>query len=80
MHHMWGRTAESLTGNTGGNDDDVGILQGGLGPIIGRKEASYLRLGGDVRKVGSNTRGVDDIVERELVDKRGQLEEKRKGL
>ena len=36
--------------------------------------------GRDVGKIGGNTRGVDDIVEGELINVGGQLQEKREGL
>lgn len=42
-------------------------------------EATYSG-GGDVREVGSNTRGVDNIVEGQLIDMRAGLEEKRQWL
>jgi hypothetical protein len=34
------------------------------------------RVGGDVRQIGRDTGGVDDIVQGELVNQRGELEEK----
>lgn len=37
-------------------------------------------LGRDVRQVGSNTRGVDDIVERKLINERAELQEQRQRL
>lgn len=70
----------SLTGNTGRDDDNVGILEGGLGSVIGGEEAGGLGLGRDVGQVGRDSGGVDDIVERELVNERGELEEKGEGL
>jgi len=69
-----------LTGNAGGDDNDVSILESNLGTIIGRKKARDLGLGGDVGKVSSNTGGVDNIVESELINEGGELEEEREGL
>ena len=63
-----------LTGNASGDDDDVSASEGVLEAIVGGKEALDLGDGGDVRKVGGHTRGVDDIVEGELVDERASLE------
>lgn len=37
-------------------------------------------VGGDVRQVGGNTGGVDNIVEGELIDERGELQEQGQGL
>lgn len=64
-----------LTGNASGDDDDVSASEGLLETIVGGKEALDLGDGGDVRKVGGHTGGVDDIVEGELVDERASLEE-----
>lgn len=36
--------------------------------------------GGDVREIGSDTGGVDDIVESKLVNERACLQEERQGL
>lgn len=100
-----------LTGNTSGDDDDVGILEGGLGAVVGGEVAGgflmrqvsarfcgvrgvFMSLattsakpvlatyggGGDVREIGSDTGGVDDIVESELVNERRELEEEGQGL
>lgn len=80
MHVGPSRGPKSLTGNTGRDDDNVGILEGGLGSVIGGEEAGRLGLGRDVGQIGRDPRGVDDIVERELVNKRGELEEKGEGL
>lgn len=74
------RYVAQLTGNTGGNDNDVSILEGGLGTIVGGKEASDLGVGGDVRKIGSNTGSVDNIVEGELVNEGAKLKKKGEGL
>lgn len=64
-----------LTGNASGDDDDVSASEGLLETIVGGKETLNLGDGGDVRKVGGHTGGVDDIVEGELVDERASLEE-----
>ena len=85
----------SHTRNASGDDDNIGILEGVLGAVIGRKVArcllsiqSRLAKAGvqgaifvtygvrrDVRKVGSNTGGVDNIVESELVHQGAELEQ-----
>jgi hypothetical protein len=36
--------------------------------------------GGDVRKIGSDARGVDDIVKSKFVDERRELQQQRQGL
>lgn len=74
------RGPKSLTGNTGRDDDNVGILERSLGSVIGGEEAGRLGLGRDVGEIGRDSGSVDDIVERELVNKRGELEEKGEGL
>lgn len=43
-------------------------------------ELGAYRGGRDVRKVGSNARGVDNIVQSQLVDERAALEEEGQGL
>lgn len=87
------------TGNASGDDNDVGILEGRLGALVGgevagcflRRQLSVAnlicpgggrthRVGGDVREVGGNTGGVDNIVEGELIDERGELQEQGQGL
>lgn len=49
-----------------------------------RSDTSVLRCtyggGGDVRQVGRDTGGVDDIVEGELVDEGAELQQQREGL
>lgn len=50
-----------------------------LGPFAIGLYRTY-RLGRDVREIGSDTGGVDDIVERELVNERAVLEQERQGL
>jgi hypothetical protein len=65
-----------LARNAGGNDDDVGIFERLLVTIVRAEEALDLSIARDVGQVGSDTGRVDDIVERELVDERGELQEK----
>jgi hypothetical protein len=43
------------------------------------QSAAY-RVGRDVRQIGRDTGGVDDIVERELVNEGRELQEQREGL
>jgi hypothetical protein len=69
-----------LAGNAGRDDDDVGILEGGLCAVVGGEVAADFGLGGDVGKVGSNSRGVDNIVQSQLVDVGAGLEEERERL
>lgn len=69
-----------LTGDTGGDDDNVGVLERLSKATIGRKVASHDGGGVDVRKIGSNTDSVDDIVKSEVGDERRLLEEKRERL
>jgi hypothetical protein len=69
------RDGRRLTGNASGDDDNVSASKGLPHAVVGGKEALDLGDGGDVRKVGSHTGGVDDIVEGELVDERAGLEE-----
>jgi hypothetical protein len=69
-----------LAGNTSGDDDNVGTGKGLLGTVVGGEEALNGSGGVDVREVGSNTLGVDDIVERELSDRGVELEEERERL
>lgn len=63
------------TGNTGGDDNDVSAGESLLHAIILGEVASNLCGSGDVRDIGSNTGGVDNIVEGELRDERRGLEE-----
>ena len=73
---VWGyRDGWTLTGNAGGDDNNVGASEGLLEAIVGGKEALDLGDGGDVREVGGHAGSVDDIVEGELVDERASLEE-----
>lgn len=44
--HAW------LSGHTSRDDDDVTVLQGLLGAVVGREEAGDLRGRSDVRQVG----------------------------
>lgn len=63
------------TGDTGRDDNDVSARESLLHAIVLGKVASDLCGSGNVRDIGSNTRGVDNIVEGELRDERGGLEE-----
>jgi hypothetical protein len=69
------RDGRRLTGNAGGNDDNVSASEGLPHAIVGGEVALDLGDGGDVRKVGGHAGGVDDVVEGELVDERAGLEE-----
>jgi hypothetical protein len=69
-----------LSGDTGGDNDNVGAGQSVLETVILGEVASDLSLGGDVGEVSGNTGGVDDIVESKLGHVRREFEEKRKGL
>lgn len=51
-----------------------------LGCLLETGDAEAYRGGGDVRQVGSNSGGVDDIVESKLVNERTGLEEQRQRL
>lgn len=55
-----------LPWNTSGDYYNVSPSQGFLEAFIRGKEPPDFRLGVNVRKVSSNTRGVDDIKEAEL--------------
>lgn len=63
-----------LTGDAGGDDDDVGAGEGVLETVIFGEKAVDLGDGGDVGEVGGHAGGVDDIVEGEVVDVRAGLE------
>lgn len=63
------------TGNASGDDDDVGTGEGLLHAIVGGEETVDGGNRGDVGQVGGDTRRVDDIVQREVVDVGGGLEE-----
>ena len=91
-----------LTGNTGRDDDNVGIIESGLATLIfGKVAGDFIQStsvvsvsvtgifgcagyaysdGGDVGKIGSDARGVDDIVEGELINVGGELQKKRERL
>jgi hypothetical protein len=74
---MAGRTG--FAGNTGGNDDKVGVVEG-------RGEAGFALVGGDsdgsvaMPKVSSNALGVGDVVERELANEGLHVHEQREWL
>lgn len=59
-------THPGLPGDTSGNDNDVSTSKSLLETIVRREEACDLGRGGDVGKIGSDTRCVDDIIEAQL--------------
>ena len=59
-------THSGLPGDTSGDDNDVSTSESLLETVIGREVAHDLCGRGDVREIGSNSGGVDDIVERKL--------------
>ena len=63
------------TGNTSRDDNDVSTGQGLGETVISREETVNGGDGRDVREIGGDTGSVDDIVEREVVDKWAGLEE-----
>jgi hypothetical protein len=69
-----------LARNASGDDNDVRILEGGLGAIVGWQVSGDFRLRRDVGEIGCDAGGVDNIVESQLVDEGACLEEKREGL
>ena len=64
MHstHSW------FSGHTSGDDDNVSTPKSFGETIIRREVALDFGRSGDMREVGGNTRGVDDIIEAELSD------------
>jgi hypothetical protein len=75
-----------LAGETGGDDDNVGALQG-LWEALLHAGQSFLdqvsddrAIGVDVTQVGRNTRHIDNIIERELINERTRFKEKRQWL
>lgn len=72
--HAW------LSWDTSRNDNNVGTGERVLQTIVLWKMASNLALSADVAQVGSNTRRVDHIIQGEVVDIRGELQEQRKWL
>ena len=69
-----------LTGNTSRNDHHISARERLLHAIVCWEVAVDLRNGADVRQVGGDAWGVDDIVEGEVVDERARLEEQREWL
>lgn len=70
-----------LTGNTGGDEDDLRVLEGiaearGRGGVV----ASDGAVSVDVTEVSSDTRSTADIVERELGNAGVELQEEGEGL
>lgn len=53
--HAW------LTGNAGGDDNNVGVLERLAEASVGRQIASHGGRGVDVREIGGNTRSVDAV-------------------
>ena len=68
-----------LAGHTGGDDNHIAALQRGLDGLRAL-EASDLGREGDVGQVGSDTRGVHNVVQVELLDAGVQLEQHGQGL
>lgn len=50
-----------LTGNTGGDDNNVGVLEGLSETTVSGEVAGHNRGGVDVRKVGGDTGGIDAV-------------------
>lgn len=69
-----------LAGDTGGNDDNVGTLDGSLNSTLVGGEALDDRLGVDVGDISGDTRSASEIVEGQLGDVVVELQEQRKGL
>ena len=67
-----------LARNTGGDDDGVGILQGSIHLALAVSGHSGLCV--DVREIGSDAGGVDDIVKSQIGDQVGLLQEQGEGL
>jgi hypothetical protein len=59
-------TYPRLAGNTSGDDNNVRALESLKETIVGLEEALNLGRGRDVREIGGDTRGVDDIEETQL--------------
>jgi hypothetical protein len=69
-----------LSGDTGGDDDNLNTLKGLLETTLLGGVASDLGVGGDVREISSNTGGSSQIVEGKASDILVKLEEEGKGL
>jgi hypothetical protein len=69
-----------LAGNAGRNDNNIGTGQGVLQAIILGKVAGDFGNRRDVRKVGSDTGSVNNIIQGELIDQRASLQEERERL
>jgi flavin-dependent dehydrogenase len=81
-----------LTGDTGGDDNNVSTGEGKLQAIVLGKVAGDFLFGqhgtedgdseqtygnrGDVREISSHTRSVDNIIQGKLINERRSLEEK----
>lgn len=59
-------THPRLPGNASRNDDNIGTLQGLCEAVISRQIALNLSGSSDVREIGSDTGGVDNIEKTEL--------------
>jgi hypothetical protein len=64
-----------LTRNASWDDNDVGIGEGLLGSVILWQVTGDLCWGGDMGEIGRNTWGVDNIIESQLINVWGVLEE-----
>lgn len=63
---MKNNTDTRLPGNTSGDHDNVSTSQCLLQTIVSRQVTLDFSRGRDVRKICSNSRGVDNIIEAEL--------------
>ena len=63
------------TRNSGWDDDNVSSRERLLHAIVFGEVSVDLRHGGDVGQVGGDTGGVDDVVEREVVNFLARFEE-----
>lgn len=64
-----------LPGNTSRDDNNIGASKSVLQAVILGQVTGDFSDGGDVREIGSDTGGVDDIVESKLIDKRACLQQ-----
>lgn len=64
-----------LSGDTGGDEDELGTLEGISNAVVLGKVALDGGVGGDVRNISSNTRGSSEIVESEVSDVLVELEQ-----
>jgi hypothetical protein len=66
-----------LPRNTSGDYHDISTLERFREAVIFRQIAFHFRGRGDMRKIGSYSRGIDDIIEAELRDHTGQTKSSR---